>query len=423
MSALSQSQAALRARPIAVKGVLGDLFCFLVPALMFLSVHVGGVLFASDVCLMAAFPFVVYRHREWLRTKPVKTFLCLGALWLVAQVVTDIVRHTPYEDYSRGWSKIFLTLTHFATIALLIRNSRKRLVLYGAGLTLGGVLTFLIEPNEFAENDPWKFGLAIPITLIICLAAGMLARRNRIAAAALLAAIGALNILLGFRSLGAICLAAAIYSYFRLLPKFAELKIHKWQGLLIAGVLIAGMWGIFSIYGYGAKSGLFGEIEREKYAIQSSGVAGLLLGGRSEILVSSVAIYDSPLIGHGSWAKDPFYQALLATTLSELGYESMGEEEDSEGLIPTHSYLFGAWVESGIVGALFWFWVLWCTAGTLLRATGREPMLPFFAFVGMLLAWNVLFSPYGAEGRFTATYFVYAMMMFRLPPQAASPIA
>ena len=417
MSALSQPQAALRARPIVAKGTIGDTACFLIPALAFLYVHLGGVLYATDACLMAAFPFVVYRHRRWLQIKPVRKFLYLGLLWLAAQVLTDIIRHSPFEDYSRGWSKILLTLTHFATIALLIRQSQRRFILYGAGLVLGGMLTFFIAPGEFAVDYPWKFGISLPTTILICLRAGMLARRRQITAVTMLVAIGAINLYLGFRSLGAVCAASAIYSYFQLSPRFADSRRRKLQKVWTVAGLAAGVWGISAIYAHGAQNGWFGEVEREKYELQSSGDAGIILGGRYDLLGSSVAIFDSPLLGHGSWAKDPIYRAILYGRMAELGYQNSGGDLE-DGLIPSHSYLFGAWVESGIVGAAFWFWVLWFTARALIRASGREPMFPFFAFIGMLLIWNVLFSPYGADARFTATYFVYAMILFALHSQA-----
>jgi hypothetical protein len=418
MSALSQPQAALRARPIFAKGTIGDTASFVIPALAFLYLHLGGVLYATDVCLLAAFPFVVYRHRRWLQIKPVRMFLYMGLLWLAAQVLTDIIRHSPFEDYSRGWSKILLTLTHFATIALLIRQSQRRLILYGAGLVVGGVLTFFIAPGEFAADYPWKFGLSLPITILVCLLAGMIARRSRIAAVTMLATIGAINLFLGFRSLGGVCTAAAIYSYFQLSPRFADSRLRKLQKVWTVAGLAAGVWGISAIYGHGAESGWFGEVEREKYELQSSGDAGIVLGGRYDLLGASVAIFDSPLLGHGSWAKDPMYRAILNASMAELGYENTGADDLQDGLIPSHSYLFGAWVESGIVGALFWFWVLWLTASALMRASGREPLVPFFAFMGMLLVWNVLFSPYGADARFTATYFVYAMILFASHSQA-----
>ena len=397
----------------------GDIACFLIPALAFIRVQLGGVLYATDVCLLVAFPFVVYKHRRWLQIKSVRNFLYFGLLWLAAQVLTDIIRHTPFEDYSRGWSKILLTLTHFATIALLIRLSQRRLILYGAGMILGGVLTFFIAPNEFATALPWKFGLGTPITLLVCLTAGMIARRRPISAITMLTAIGVINLIFGFRSIGALCVAAAIYSYFQISPRFADSRMGKRRALLTIAGLAAGVLGIYAIYVHGVKSGWFGGAEQEKYEMQSSGALGILLGGRSDILASSVAIMDSPFIGHGSWAKDPMYTAILFESMVDLGYENTNVAfENEDNVIPSHSYLFGAWVESGIVGAAFWVWVLWLAASALFQATGREPLFPFFGFIGMLLIWNVLFSPYGADARFTATYDVYAIILFTLHTQA-----
>jgi hypothetical protein len=418
MSALSRPQASLATSGIAAESTIGDIACFVIPALAFWRVQLGGVLYATDVCLLAALPFVASRHRGWLQIKPVKIFLRLGLLWLAAQVLTDIIRKSAFEDYSRGWIKILLTLTHFAAIALLIRQSQRRLILYGAGLALGGMLTFFIAPGEFAADYPWKFGLSLPLTILVCLVAGILVRRRFIAAVMMLVAIGAVNLYLGFRSLGGLCLATAIYSYLQLSPKLAERRLRQHRTVWLVAGLAAGVWGISAIYAHGAESGWFGEAERFKYEFQSSGEAGIILGGRYDLLGSSVAIIDSPLLGHGSWAKDPMYRSILNAYLVELGYGNLGANDPEDGLIPAHSYLFGAWVESGIVGALFWIWVMWLTAGALVRATGREPLVPFFAFMGMLLLWNALFSPYGADTRFTATYFVYAMILFALYSQA-----
>src|SRR5712692_11179286 len=144
MSALSYPQASLRIRGVAAKSIIGDMACFIIPVLTFLRVQVGGWLYATDLCLLGALPFVVFRHRRWLQIKPVRIFLCLGLLWLAAQVVTDVIRQSPVEDYLRGWSKILLTVTHFATVALLVRQSQRRFILFGAGLVLGGVLTFFV---------------------------------------------------------------------------------------------------------------------------------------------------------------------------------------------------------------------------------------------------------------------------------------
>ena len=141
---------------------------------------------------------------------------------------------------------------------------------------------------------------------------------------------------------------------------------------------------------------------------------GLLLGGRGEILVSGQASLDSPLLGHGSWARDPIYAAILAEKRAELGYKELdGGAGPRDDLIPSHSYIFGAWVEAGIAGAVFWLFVLGFTIRTLLKVSGSEPLLALFAFVGFTQLWDILFSPLGVLTRSTCPYFLAAMVALR----------
>src|SRR5260370_11718956 len=116
MSALSYPQASLRTRGMVAKSIIGDIACFIIPAVAFLRVQVGGWLYATDLCLLIVLPFVVFRHRRWLQIKPIQITLWLGLLWLAAQVFTDIIRETPVEGYLRGWSKVLVNVTHFATV-------------------------------------------------------------------------------------------------------------------------------------------------------------------------------------------------------------------------------------------------------------------------------------------------------------------
>jgi len=99
---------------------------------------------------------------------------------------------------------------------------------------------------------------------------------------------------------------------------------------------------------------------------------------------------------------------------ADLGYKRFqdgGAAKDD--LIPTHSYVFGSWVEAGIVGAIFWMFFLIYTAYTLFSASGDEPLLPFFAFVALMLMWDILFSPLGTPTRFIAPFFMVTIILFR----------
>ena len=53
---------------------------------------------------------------------------------------------------------------------------------------------------------------------------------------------------------------------------------------------------------------------------------------------------------------------LMTATYWEIGrriveHEQAGEKRAEDDLIPSHSHLFGAWVEGGIGAALLWAWI------------------------------------------------------------------
>jgi hypothetical protein len=102
---------------------------------------------------------------------------------------------------------------------------------------------------------------------------------------------------------------------------------------------------------------------------------------------------------------------LLQDRKLALGYKR--EYDKGDDLIPTHSHIFGSWVEAGILGALFWFWILKLIVSSMARVTGNEPLLPVFAYISFLFVWNIFFSPFGAEGRFIDTYFIVAILLLR----------
>src|SRR5207244_2538246 len=114
------------------------------------------------------------------------------------------------------------------------------------------------------------------------------------------------------------------------------------------------------LYSTLANSGKLGLEAQQHYESQVA-AGNLILGGRSEILVSSRAVADSPFLGHGSWARDREYSSLWVLLMRERGVK-VAVVRGAEDIIPTHSYLLGSWVEHGMFGALFWFVaIIYCT--------------------------------------------------------------
>ncbi len=86
---------------------------------------------------------------------------------MASQIVTDIVRHSAFADYARGWTNIGLTLVNFAVVYTLLYGKRRRIVLYGWGMVVGSALRFIFIRDDIVASYPWKFGVSYPVTLTV----------------------------------------------------------------------------------------------------------------------------------------------------------------------------------------------------------------------------------------------------------------
>jgi hypothetical protein len=390
---------------------LGDVFCFVAPALQFVQIQLVGTLMATDLVLLAALPIALIRHPDRLKQKPVPTILTLGSFWLISQIATDIVRHSAPEDYLRGWIKITLILVGFIVVWTVVCTSLRRFVLYGMGVAVGGPLTLYFHPSDNMIASPWKFGLAGPITTLVVLGVARFARHRYLGILLPLLMLAVVHSFANARSGALVCVVTAIYTLFQMSTAGNQHRLGGLRLSLLAGVTGICIFGFVALYSHYAELGVFGKYAQRKLEAQS-GEGGLLLGGRGEILGSGQAILDSPLLGHGSWARDPTYSAILAEERAELGYKDL-EHGKRDDLIPGHSHIFGAWVEAGLAGAVFWLYILFYVIRSLAKVSGWEPLLPLFASMGFGLLWNILFSPISPELRFVTPYCIAAMILLR----------
>jgi hypothetical protein len=408
-----------------------NVLVFLIPFFQFVQIKIIGVLSGSDVLLLLSFFYLAARLRLRVSTPLAKKFIVLCLLWLLSQIATDLIRHTGVQDLARTWSSISVTLVVFTVLFTLLYGRPRRIILYGWGCAFGGIIAFFVRPNDFAADYPWKFGLALPVTTAVVLLASRKECRGNLPIQ-LCIIIGVINVLLGARSMGEFCLAAAMYVFFTRnvhKKKSITVKLQTKTKVAIAISLLLSAGGLAWAYQYVAGHGMLGEDAQSKFNAQSAGKFGFLLGGRTEILGSLPAIYDSPLIGHGSEAKNPKYLLIEQETLAVLGYDQVAAgfeqtEEEGSGAIPTHSYLFSAWVWAGVLGAVFWAWVWSLALRTLIRAYPRTLyLLPLVAFGAFELLWDIVYSPYGTYSRISAPYYVVIFMscLEIVPRKAAKP--
>jgi len=396
-----------------------DVWAFVLPAISFITIAIGGQLIVSEILALAMLPWL-WGARDRLPLP--RWFVLLWAGWLISQIMTDVVVGSAFADYTRGWVAIVFTFTDFAAILVLVSTPRQAR-LFALGLAAGGVLGYVFVPNAYAAGDPWKWAFAGSVGF--ALAAGLSGRtgvRRPWLPIAAFAVFGVLNLVLGFRSLGGVSLLAAGYLVLGLLVRRPETASNASMLRAVAGLvfLAVAVWGTLQIYDTAASQGLLGPDAQAKY-LEQSGSLGVLVGGRSEILVSSQAVIDSPILGHGSWAKDFAYVDLLGDRLSSFGYE-MGAGSSDLGLIPAHSYLMQSWVWAGLLGGVFWLAILAIAVWLLANLyASRVELAPLLTFSTILLLWNIAFSPYGASARIAASFgIVLCLLGLRLLSHAAT---
>lgn len=373
-----------------------------------LFVRIVGYLSLFEAWLLVTLPL---RLRELVTTcclPGVRGFTLLWIGWMAGALVADVANATPLPLAARGFSRTFFL--GFVCLSLLPQWSAKprRLEAFVAGAPIAHVVglkyfrsgTYTIDGVEIdAANLGWADWTNYFLLSLVMAAIARLWRWSPCACVALAAAAGGINLVMGSRSAGATQLVAAT-----LMPFFMGRRVerHGFGGGRFAAIILTFVTGAVAIgmlYGMLAAGGTLGEKAREKYDRQRSTKGGLLVGGRAEFFVGLSAALDRPLLGHGSWPADT--GEAIERTAKRFGLEiedTSGRDPHVPALIPTHSAVVGAWVEHGMMGAVFWLAMLWL----LVRNTPRVVrFLPestgLVVFNAPAAVWTIFFSPIPAR--------------------------
>ena len=389
------------------------------------TIRLVGEIPASEPILFLFIPILlIFRMDRIIERRLRLVFVFLG-LWLLCQILTDIYRSTAMVDWLRGDANIVFFGLDILGLAALLRQNERRQVIFLLGYAIGILLGARFFPSLLAQGDPWKFGYSGGVMLLVVLGSGFFFKRRQYAIVGLLfAGMCGLNILFDYRSPVLTFMITAVLilpvvpeqiGRIRLLPRAGTAKRAATLAGLAIGVGFLAGFIMTSL----AAAGVLGPDAQSKNENQSSVKWGILIGGRPEILVSSVAVMDSPILGHGSWASDTKYVDLLITYEVDYGMERPLNEESYQGLIPAHSHLMGAWVNSGILGAVFWVYVLILDIKAISRAANLRTLLtPTYIWLLVSFAWAILFSPLGSTNRLPEAFNVVVicdLLSFQVP--------
>lgn len=411
MTGISSSRALLLRDPDASRyDTLFVLIAIALPLTQLIQLKLVGTLLAQDIIDPVLLLMLLSMRGAQARLAEITSLVLLILLWLLGAVATDIYVGTTMADLARGWSRIGLFAIHLMTLWLLSGGGRiKILAPYFFTSGIVAVVDTIINPSDFSESDAFKFGAGGGLLLIagaVGSLPGIRKALNGLLPSMLIGSIGLVALIRDSRSMFAICSLAAAYSALAAIVSRDEKTVRYVTPFSFAAFAVLGLGFVqllVTIYTTLAASGFLGLSALLKYNTQTAGDSGLLLAGRSESVVSIQAIMDSPIVGHGSWAQDPYYVRLYFSKLAELGLPTPIDYYISTFgyVIPTHSYIFGAWVEAGILGLPIWIYLIWLVVRAL-YAILKQHMFPnvLVTLAGFSLLWDIPFSPFSTVSRF-----------------------
>lgn len=327
--------------------------------------------------------------RPWIAA-----FLVLGGLYVLALVATDLYRETPSNDFLRGWVRAALFIGN--TLGLLVLGFERpgRLACWIVGLAIGLLAVQAMRGTlDFAN---WKFGAAVPVTLLLLAATDGAAGRWTYL---FLSALSVLHLMLDYRSVAGFCVLVA-------LAVFVARRRQRTGGALV-NVRSLGV-GAVALAAFGAFY-----ISNPAITVDGQDAIGRRLASNIERLAGLSVGFDmitrSPLVGYGSWPRNDEAFTEWATIQEELGsvpsavaLMELSAEAGEEGLVKTHSQFLQAWVEAGPIGALFflaqWVALAWFTYRAMRDGTAPR-LLPLLVFWSVWTMWAVLFSPFSGTVR------------------------
>lgn len=408
------------ARPISHIFIEGFLFALGISSSV--VVHFVGDFFVAEIVIIVTFPLLLaYSARRLQRPRLIRLFALLS-LWLLAQVLSDTYNHTVVADRMRGMAGIIVFTIEITFFTMSLAGNERRKAIFLTAYAIGSVLLAQFQPNIAAVAlegaDKWKWSYSFGITMLALLAGSFLAARRRQALALLLLlGISAVDLLMNFRSAFLTLLVTTVLVFPIIPDRIGRLRIlpqknNLFRVAMVAVLALAGGWSANQLLRLVTQSGLISEEARQKN--ESEAQAGnLLFGGRPEVFVGLRAAMDSPILGHGSWAKDMKYTEMQYDLMVEYGIQGdlTDTEADTRGLIPSHSHIIGAWVYAGILGAVFWGYVLWLvTRAIVIVAVYRPPLAPIYAWLLVSFFWNIFFSPFGSTSRIFEAFTLIAIV-------------
>jgi hypothetical protein len=260
------------------------------------------------------------------------------------------------------------------------------------GLAIGGWLTPFLYGGFVGPAYFWKFHASVPACLLALVVAKHFKPWFAIGAMGFLAIVSAV---LDTRSIALLCLITAGITALATMRtsrlRRAVAPISK-TSIVVAGLLLlsVALGAVFFVKYFGDRYG---------YSKRGANSDATRLANAQ---VAFSAIKASPIIGYGSWPRNPELarqRDKLVAKAKGIPVNRMASQED---LIISHSQILQGWVEGGVLGFIFFVVLGWLIGKTLFWQTligPYSPLTPLLTFVLLECMWSLFLSPFSGGQR------------------------
>ncbi len=334
--------------------------------------------------LVPVWAFHLFRYRF------AKLIVALALAAIVVGTLLMVLSQGRDYDPRLALDSVMLLVTGIGGVGLLLW-ARSILPTYRVVVAFGLGYLLSVLPNLATSDNPWKYQLSIPLSLI---ALALVSRSPRLwPTLTTLSVIGLISIATNSRSFFGFCLLAGALVLWQHRPVSGERPMNKLATVGLIALLLAGMYSLGTSLLAG---GYLGEEAQNRTVAQIQEGGSLLAGGRPEWTATWQLMQTQPM-GLGLGAVPNSEDIWTAKEgLKSVGIETNNGYVDNfmfAGQVKLHSIIADLWASYGLVGLALGLFLAWVLVYSLLdrlaerRATG---LVCLFAIIGV---WDLAFGP------------------------------
>ena len=404
------------------------LFLFLIGLGSQTQIQFVGSIGISELILFLIGPFVFFLDYRQLKADGFMPFVWLSILTCVGCLLSGLLNQTYWVFLLKGLAAPYSVFVTTIVFHRLLRQDFAALKWFIFGFFLSGIIcifvfqqaTYTYRGGEILEggeavgavmSNPLFWSSKISALLVLPITMWYMSTPYTYSAS--VPFVTALIKVMFSESSGrssALCSCLAGF-YIALAGK--NVRLMKRIGgnfLLVIALLGAFLMIGKQIYIYAATNNYLGEKAREKYFKQTQGSSSalkIIMGGRLEFFTAIRACIDKPIIGFGPKPLDTkgYYGDMLRKYGNPDDYEAYSRAIISqaklgirEHLIPAHSGIASFWLQYGIIGLVFWLYVLGMFLKFFKKYSFEIPQWYGYCILGISdFMWDIFFSPFSGR--------------------------